>query len=255
MQLVAWEYHEFYFNMCGIGKREQRHEIWAHKDDYLSFGLVANLLLLVPFIGPLTFVSSCPSRHLSVSRCSTAVLLNKHSLLILCCAPLAMLWMCVCALLQQVTSVCGAAVWAAELEVRGCRPAGAQQQQQQQQIAPMRQDEMQGLAMGAGPMIVQQPMGMVPAAAQVVQPQQVVVGAYAAPVASAPPPAHVVQDHPPPPSFEKQEGVAAAAMMNVMVPAGLQPGQTFSFQDPGGRTLQMTVPPNVFGGQTIQVQA
>lgn len=208
--LVAWEYHEFYFNMCGIGKREQRHEIWAHKDDYLSFGLVANLLLLVPFIGPLTFV----------------------------------------------TSVCGAAVWAAELEVRGCRPAGAQQQQQQQ-IAPMRQDEMQGLAMGAGPMIVQQPMGMVPAAAQVVQPQQVVVGAYAAPVASAPQPAHVVQDHPPPPSFEKQEGVAAAAaaMMNVTVPAGLQPGQTFSFQDPGGRTLQMTVPPNVFGGQTIQVQA
>ena len=30
---------------------------------------------------------------------------------------------------------------------------------------------MQGLAMGAGPMIVQQPMGMVPAAAQVVQPR------------------------------------------------------------------------------------
>jgi hypothetical protein len=43
--------------MLGIGKRQQRHEVWAHKEDYLTFGLVAQLLLFVPFIGPVTFVS------------------------------------------------------------------------------------------------------------------------------------------------------------------------------------------------------
>lgn len=56
-QLMAWEYHEIYFNMIGIGKRAQRHEVCAHKGDYLMFGMVAQLMLFVPFIGPVTFVS------------------------------------------------------------------------------------------------------------------------------------------------------------------------------------------------------
>ena len=74
--LLAWEYHELYFNMHGIPKHQQRHEVLEHWQDYASFGVVANLMILVPFIGPFTFV----------------------------------------------TSVCGAACWAAELEKRGCRP-------------------------------------------------------------------------------------------------------------------------------------
>lgn len=139
----------------------------------------------------------------------------------------------------QITSVCGAALWAAELEVRGLRPAGGIEQQQQLQAAPMRQGEMQALAMGGAPMIVQQPMMPVPAAAQLAQPQ--VVEAHV--VASAPPPTQI---------FEKE--APAGQTVSVVVPAGLQPGQAFSFQDPQGRTMQMTVPQNVYGGQTIQVQ-
>jgi hypothetical protein len=89
---------------------------------------------------------------------------------------------------------------------------------------------------------VQQPMGPVLAAAQVVQPQAVE--------------AHVVASAPPPPHLEEiQKGTPGGPTMNVTVPAGLQPGQVFSFLDPQGRTLQMTVPPNVYGGQVIQVQA
>ena len=95
--------------------------------------------------------------------------------------------------------------------------------------------------MGGAPMIVQQPMGPVLAAAQVVQPQVVE--------------AHAVASAPPPPDLDIQKGTPSGPTMNVTVPAGLQPGQVFSFQDPQGRTLQMTVPPNVYGGQTIQVQA
>ena len=54
---MAWEYHEIYFNMIGIGKRAQRHEVCAHKGDYLTFGMVSQLLLFVPVVGPATFVS------------------------------------------------------------------------------------------------------------------------------------------------------------------------------------------------------
>jgi hypothetical protein len=97
---------------------------------------------------------------------------------------------------------------------------------------------MQALQMGGAPMIVQQPMMPVPAAAQLVQPQVVE--------------AHVVASAPPPSQLEK--GAPTGQTMNVAVPAGLQPGQAFSFQDPQGRTMQMSVPQNVYGGQTIQVQ-
>jgi hypothetical protein len=71
-QLLAWEYHEIYFNMIGIGKRAQRHEVCAHKGDYLAFGMVAQLLLFVPFIGPATFVSLAALRARIYSVCSHA---------------------------------------------------------------------------------------------------------------------------------------------------------------------------------------
>ena len=89
--LLAWEYHELYFNMHGISKATQRHEVLEHWQDYASFGVVAHLMTFVPFIGPFTFV----------------------------------------------TSVCGAACWAAELEKRGCRPKGSQATELEA-AAPMR---------------------------------------------------------------------------------------------------------------------
>lgn len=55
--LYAWEFHEMYFNMCGIPYREQRHEVFRYWRDYASFGCIAQLLLFVPFVGPFTFVS------------------------------------------------------------------------------------------------------------------------------------------------------------------------------------------------------
>lgn len=106
--LYAWEFHEGYFVMCGIPYKEQRHEVFKYWQDYAVFGLICQLLLFVPFVGPFTFV----------------------------------------------TSVCGAACWAADLEVRGCRPEGTKVAlatpagvQLQQQIAPMRggPGEMQGM--------------------------------------------------------------------------------------------------------------
>ena len=70
----------------------------------------------------------------------------------------------------------------------------------------------------APPLVMQQPVGVVPAV--------------------------VVQTQP-----------AQPQMMSVTVPMGLQPGQQFNFTNSQGRVLAMTVPPNVFGGQAIQVQA
>lgn len=51
-------YHELYFDMCGLTKSQQRQEVLAHWGDYAAFGLASQLMVLVPFIGPFTFVVS-----------------------------------------------------------------------------------------------------------------------------------------------------------------------------------------------------
>ena len=40
----------------------------------------------------------------------------------------------------------------------------------------------------------------------------------------------------------------------VIVPIGLQPGQSFFAISPDGRQMQVTVPPGVEGGSSLQVQ-
>ena len=83
--------------------------------------------------------------------------------------------------------------------------------------------------MMAPPVVMQQPMvGVVPAV--VVPTQPMVVPAQPA-LARAP------------------------QLMSITVPMGLQPGQQFNFTDSQGRVLAMAVPPGVYGGQSIQVQA
>ena len=56
--LMGWEYHEIYFDMCGMSKRQQREEVYTHWRDYVAFGLASQLMLLVPCVGPFTFVVS-----------------------------------------------------------------------------------------------------------------------------------------------------------------------------------------------------
>eukprot|EP01043_Picozoa_sp_COSAG02_P031788 COSAG02_NODE_2091_length_9866_cov_3.931095_4_plen_183_part_00 len=56
--MLGWEYHELYFDMCGLTKRQQRAEVWTHWRDYAAFGLASQLMLLVPVFGPFTFVVS-----------------------------------------------------------------------------------------------------------------------------------------------------------------------------------------------------
>ena len=56
--MLAWEYHELYFDMCGLTKQTQRQEVLSHWQEYASFGLASELMLLVPFLGPCTFVTS-----------------------------------------------------------------------------------------------------------------------------------------------------------------------------------------------------
>lgn len=58
--MLAWEYHELYFDMCGLTKSQQRREVFTHWRDYAAFGMVSQLLLLVPFLGPFTFIVSAP---------------------------------------------------------------------------------------------------------------------------------------------------------------------------------------------------
>ena len=62
--LYAWEFHEGYFVMCGIPYKEQRHEVFKYWQDYAVFGLICQLLLFVPFVGPFTFVSLPETRNL-----------------------------------------------------------------------------------------------------------------------------------------------------------------------------------------------
>ena len=56
--MLGWEYHELYFDMCGLTKRQQREEVCTHWRDYAAFGLASQLMLLVPVVGPFTFVVS-----------------------------------------------------------------------------------------------------------------------------------------------------------------------------------------------------
>ena len=59
--MLAWEYHELYFDMCGLSKRQQREEVLTHWRDYAAFGLASQFMMLVPVVGPFTFVVSDPS--------------------------------------------------------------------------------------------------------------------------------------------------------------------------------------------------
>jgi len=55
---VAWEYHELYFDMCGIPRRQQRSIVYSAKLEYMRFGLVAQLMQLIPVFGLFAFVTN-----------------------------------------------------------------------------------------------------------------------------------------------------------------------------------------------------
>ena len=80
------------------------HEVKQHWREYAAFGMVAHLMLLVPFIGPFTFVTSVCG---AASPHTTGLTKTCRQ-----CSGL------------SADMRAGAGCWAAELEKRGCRPVG-----------------------------------------------------------------------------------------------------------------------------------
>ena len=56
------------------------------------------------------------------------------------------------------------------------------------------------------------------------------------------------------PNTPQVQAAQQGAMMQVVVPTGLAPGEAFMVQAPDGQMMQVVVPPTAKGGDTINVQ-
>lgn len=56
--VLAWEYHLFYFELKGIGYRQQHRWIRRYKLEYSAFGMQALLLQTIPLLGPFFIFSN-----------------------------------------------------------------------------------------------------------------------------------------------------------------------------------------------------